>query len=311
MCRVARASGSLLPSDLLGQRVRLHGLRVRSELNGQVGIVRAYHADKQRHAVQLESGEGARASDGWHASGPPLLLLPQNLEVLGLESAAEEAARRDEMLRAERYVERAIEHKPSEKRRLRRMLAALYQAQLHRVTLAAAEHAGALDHYSSRSEIPDDLWDTLGEQQQQCKYARLHCERVYTELLVEALDADDPSCWSRTAAMMCKFVAGEPGRSSEARSLASKVARLHACGGRCHDIHLARAVCETEGPVTVEAAVSAPDCPLLDVSAWAQLRESEALRRELRQSWSDENLAVRARDGRRGEEAGSMGGPRK
>jgi hypothetical protein len=188
MCRVARARGSLQPSDLLGQRVRLCGLSGQAELNGQIGTVRSFDAQKLRHAVQLDTGEGARASEGWHGTGPPVLVRQSNLEMIEPETAATEAARADEMLRAERYIECAIERSPSDalsSRRLRRLMSSLYQAQLHRVTLAAAEHASALAGYTSRSQVPDDLWDTIGEQQQQCRLARQHCEASLGELLKE------------------------------------------------------------------------------------------------------------------------------
>jgi len=115
----------------------------------------------------------------------------------------------------------------------------------------------------------------------------------------QALDADDPSCWSRTAALLCKYVGGEPGRADEARALAAKLGRLHACGGRCRDVLLARAVgeAEAEGPVAEEVAADAPPCALLDAEVWAKMRESEPLKRELQASWGDEDLARQAGGG--------------
>jgi hypothetical protein len=188
MCRVARARGSLQPSDLEGQRVRLCGLSGRPDLNGQIGTVRFFDAQKLRHAIQLDTGEGARASEGWHASGPPVLVRQSNLEMIELETAAMDAAREDEILRAERYIECAIERSPGDaqtSRRLRLLMSSLYQAQLHRATLAAAEHANALTGYASRSQVPDDLWDTIREQEQQCRSARQHCDAAYVDLLNE------------------------------------------------------------------------------------------------------------------------------
>lgn len=197
MCRVARARGSLQPSDLLGQRVRLCGLSGRADLNGQIGTVRSFDAQKLRHAVQLDTGEGARVADGWHGSGPPILVRQSNLEMVELETAATAAARRDEMLRAERYIECAIDRGPGDgqsSRRLRLLMASLYQAQLHRVTLAAAEHASALAGYASRSQVPDDLWDTIGEQEQQCRSARQHCDAAFVDLLNEVCRHHPPGC---------------------------------------------------------------------------------------------------------------------
>eukprot|EP00962_Isochrysis_galbana_P019127 scaffold5569_cov116-Isochrysis_galbana.AAC.7 len=101
-------------------------------------------------------------------------------------------------------------------------------------------------------------------------------------------------CWSRTAALLCKYAVGQAGRSAEARALASKLERLHACGGRCHDALMAQAVGGAEGPVGMEARVDAPDCSLLDAHTWARMRDAEPLRRELQSSWRDEDLAKRA-----------------
>ena len=188
MCRLARPKGGLQPADLVGQRVRLHGLGGRADLNGQIGTVRSYDASKQRHAVQLDTGEGAKVTDGWHGVGPPVLVRQANLEMVALETAAMGAASQDEMLRAERYVECAIERAPDDgasSRRLRRLMASLYQSQLHRVALAAAGHASEIAVYSSRGEVPDGLWDTLSEQQQQCGSARRHCNDAYVTLLKE------------------------------------------------------------------------------------------------------------------------------
>jgi hypothetical protein len=94
--------------------------------------------------------------------------------------------------------------------------------------------------------------------------------------------------------MLCHFVAGEAGRSAEARALASKLARLHACGGACHDARMAQAVGAADGPVAMQAREDAPACSRLDAGVWARMRDAEPLKRELQSSWRDDELAMQA-----------------
>jgi hypothetical protein len=45
----------------------------------------------------------------------------------------------------------------------------------------------------------------------------------------------------------------------------------------------------------MEARVDAPACSMLDTAVWARMREAEPLKRELQESWRDEDLARRAK----------------
>eukprot|EP00966_Prymnesium_polylepis_P167944 3883117-Prymnesium_polylepis.1 len=44
--------------DLLFQRVRIHGLAARPELNGRVGTARRFNAEKQRWEVYIQEETG-------------------------------------------------------------------------------------------------------------------------------------------------------------------------------------------------------------------------------------------------------------
>jgi len=286
--RATTTSVNLLPSDFVGQRVELQGLTARADLNGQVGVAKSYDSARGRLAVALDSGEGAAMSDGFWGSGPPLLVRPAHLRLVELETGAVTAAASDEMLRAKRYVEAAIERAGGggrEARRLRRLLASLFQRQLHCVRMAAAEHASVLSECASRAEVPPALWDALSERQQQARAASAHCDASYRALLSDAIEARDAACWSRSAALGCAFLAAEPDRAAEARQLAGKLVRLHGCPGSrpCHDARVALAVAAAggAGPVAEQPEVCAPVCAALRAEVWERMVAAEPLRREL------------------------------
>ena len=141
---------------------------------------------------------------------------------------------------------------------------------------------------ASRAAVHDEAWDTLTELQQRCQAACNAADGTYPGLLQEALLQDDVGCWAESAAEYVHYLSGEgERRARDAKLLAHKVLRVHACGGRCHAAVLCSAVmlAETAAPlVDFDPALPLGPCASLDLDAWADIRHNAELTRELKEA---------------------------
>ena len=131
------------------------------------------------------------------------------------------------------------------------------------------------------------------------------CAIGFPALQRECVEADDALTWSHASVAYAHYLLGQPPRSDadaasctpvdEARRLAQRVLRVHACSEHqaCRDCLLASAVLSAEGPFSLAAAEPllshAPaTCPLIDGRAWADARARDSMTRELQASWDEE-----------------------
>lgn len=88
---------------------------------------------------------------------------------------------------------------------------------------------------------------------------------------------------------MLRPISGVCVSSLQAQLLASKVLKVHACGGRCYDYTIAAEVMSAEGAAVsfslvdadADAAADRRRCALMDEQAWADVRHRAALTDEL------------------------------
>jgi len=265
------------PSDSIPlvskQRVRLSGLIGRPELNGLCGSILLFDEAKGRYAVKLDKGETE-----------PILI------------------RRDCLL---------LEMDSNETRAARRATLVAHAARQHALKIEATTYASQIGMAQSRAEVPDDIWDKVVEVQREVQVACNACDAEFPTLLLEAIQADDASCWSHSAVEYSFYLLGQVRRSSdtsspepptEGKRLATRVLRIHGCGGRCRDAMLASAVQAAEGPFSRDDAqqllAAAPEvCPTLKGEEWIRLKERDAMQRELQDSWdrdTEERLAKKS-----------------
>ncbi|KAL1530244.1 hypothetical protein AB1Y20_001159 [Prymnesium parvum] len=168
---------------------------------------------------------------------------------------------------------------------LRREVAMLTHHRLHRTRLEVAAILQAnpeIMEAHTRSEVRDEHWDQLVELQVECQRAERQCAASWQELIGQAVAENDAKRWSCAAAPFARFLKLE-GKERDAQLLASKVAKLHACGGRCRDVMLAGTVAVAEGrSVELDEGLDAEDeCALFDEDVWQSIRSTAILTAEL------------------------------
>ena len=253
-----------------GATVRLHGLQARSELNDRVGTIVLYDESKKRYAVKLDDVQA------------PILLKPANLQPVGIDDGGSSA------------------------RRVRLQALTADAADQHALKVEAAAYTETIHAAKSRAEVDDDTWDRVVEIQALVQRACNSCNVDFPALQLECLQVDDRACWSRTSVEYAHFLLGQADSSgaprlSEAKRLAKRVLKLHACGGansdQCRDALLATAVLAAEGPFSQADADAllrvAPDsCPALNSgTVWADIKARDKMHRELEESWDTETHA--------------------
>ena len=265
------ASTSLEPLLVASQRVRLSGLVSRPELNGVCGSVLRHDQAKGRYAIKLDNGSES------------ILAKRENL-ILELDAGSRAA---------------------------RRATLSAHVARQHTLQIEGSTHVSAVAAAKSRSELSDEVWDRVVEIQREVQVCCNACESEFPALMLEAIQADDAACWSRTSVIYAHYLLGqvrgagvasssskmEP--SMEGKRLATRVLQIHGCQGRCRDAMLAAALLTAGGPLSPQDAESllctaTEACSVLHRDEWERVKERDAMQRELQEHW-DRDTATRIR----------------